>query len=194
MESVQDPNRKDIIMNLAQKLGLSLGAAALGIGAAFGVTTASASQTTTTTAASQTQNGTAQTQAGPGGQQGTSPQGDQRGGQMGAPQALVDGLASKLGLDATKVQAAVAAAFAQVGPSSQQGTTGTDPREAMDAAAAPIIAQQLGVDEAKVVAAMAELRSENPMTGAPDQQGQMGPQGQMGQPPAAGTTQTGTTG
>lgn len=166
-------------MNVKTKTGLAIGAAVIAVGGVIGVGTLAnaAGNATTTTGTSQMGAPGAQSQSGtqmgaPGGQQG------------GVPTQLVQGLATKLGIDQSTVQTAVEAAMQQVQSAGTQPQTGTstDPREAMDAQLAPIIAQKLGVDEAKVTAAMAELRTENPMTG------------QMGQAPAGqAPDQTGTT-
>jgi hypothetical protein len=144
-------------MNIRTKTGIAIGAAILTVGGAVGIGTLA-------NASADSAGGTSQVGAPDGSRM--HQDGMQQGGmqQGGVPTQLVQGLASKLGIDEATVQTAVAAAMQEV-QSSGTASTSTDPREAMDAKLVPLLASKLGVDETKITTAMAELRSQSPMTG-----------------------------
>ncbi len=143
-------------MNIKQKTGLAVGAAVIGVGAVLGVGYAMAG----TSGHPGPQASRAADGSAPGGRDGS------RGlGNLAAP------LAEKLGLDETTVAQALQDVMQanRPGGGQNQGTApsaGTQPggdgrtRTDRDAALAKALAAKLGVDEAKVTAALAEIRSE----------------------------------
>lgn len=93
--------------------------------------------------------------------------GGKGGGHRGGPERLdVSGLASKLGIDETKLSEAIAAArkatapTEKTKPSEQTQAEREAARTARQAAFAKALATELGIDEAKVTAALDELRTE----------------------------------
>lgn len=140
-------------MDMKQKTGLAIGAGVIGIGAAFGVAWAVTGNNTSAQA-----QGTSQGQ----------PPGEGRGpggGGMGM-QNMAKALAEKLGVSESEVQEAIQSAMpanpgngANPGSRPSQGS-GSGNLGNMDATLAKAIAEKLGIDEAKVTAALEEVRSE----------------------------------
>ena len=150
-------------MAMNQKTGLAIGAGVIGIGAALGVAWA----VTGTNTDAQAQ-GTTQAQ-GPGGEGDRGP-----GGGMGM-QNMAKLLAAKLGVDESEVSAAIQSAMQANRPSDApsagaQPSQGARPSQGagggnMDTVLAKAIAAKLGIAEAKVTAALAEVRSEQQANG-----------------------------
>ncbi|WP_232550137.1 hypothetical protein [Propioniciclava soli] len=159
-------------MNTIQKVGLGLGALALGVGAAVGVTNAAETATADTPATQTDANGSTPADAAPGadavdtrGNRGTDPTTSgadtgaagegRRGGGPGARMGdLAADLATALDADEAAIQEAIDATMASQTPPSDG--------ERPDAAAlqetlATAIADRLGIDEATVTAALADL-------------------------------------
>lgn len=145
-------------MKTIQKIGLGVGALALGVGAAVGITnaaeltggtTSSASSTSTTSSGSDRQmppgaSGDATS--------GTAPEGQPQG---GAPGNMAAELATALGVDEATIQEALDAAFSsQAAP-----TEGTRPdRSAMESTLVSAIVEKTGLDEATVQSALESVR------------------------------------
>lgn len=132
----------------------------LAIGAVAGVATASAETTPTPSATSSTTSGAV---ANDGTTSGTTPDQGSRGGHKGGRGVDTAALATALGVDEAKVTAAVTAAREATRPEAPAaGETRTAPTEAeraaRDKAFAAALATELGVDEADVTAALADLR------------------------------------
>ncbi|MFT4218378.1 MAG: hypothetical protein QM619_14515 [Micropruina sp.] len=167
-------------MNVKQKTGLAVGAAVIGVGAVLGVGYAVAG----TSGQAQVQAG----ESAEGTVEGGGPGGQGRGGQGPGGQDgtrgmgnLAAALAEKLGLEEDAVTEALQEVMQASRPDggTDQGTppsAGAQPSagarpsqgaqpgggggEDRDAAIAKALAEKLGVDEAKVTAALAEIRSE----------------------------------
>jgi len=160
-------------MDMKQKTGLAIGAGVIGIGAALGVAWA----VTGNNSAAQAQ-GTTQAQA-PG--EGRGP----GGGGMGM-QNMAKLLAAKLGVDESEVSAAIQSAMQADRPegapsAGAQPSQGARPSQgsgggSMDATLAKAIATKLGIDEAKVTAALEEVRSEQQANGQGNDGGGANPQ------------------
>lgn len=152
-------------MNIKQKTGLAVGAAVIGVGAALGVGYAVAG----TGERAQPQAGQPADGTVPGGENGGGPGGRNGRGGMGN---LAASLAEKLGLDQSAVAEALQEAARANRPDGDGQGRGTPPsagaqpggsgqdRSGRDATLAKALAEKLGVDEAKVTAALAEIRSE----------------------------------
>lgn len=151
-------------MNIQQKTGLAIGAAVIGVGGTLGAAYALAG-TETATAQAQT-SAAAERGAGSGRPDG----GEQGGGMAGGLRALASALAEKLGVTEAEVGEALESAMAASRPTSRpsQGTQpgegkqkpgGGDP-SSRDAALATALAEALGLDDATVVEAIAEVRAE----------------------------------
>ncbi len=148
-------------MNIKQKTGLAVGAAVIGVGAALGVGYAVAG----TGERAQPQAGQPADGTVPGGENGGGPGGRNGPGGMG-------NLAEKLGLDQSAVAEALQEAARANRPDGDGQGRGTPPsagaqpggsgqdRSGRDATLAKALAEKLGVDEAKVTAALTEIRSE----------------------------------
>ncbi len=164
-------------MDNKQKTGLAIGAAVIAAGAVFGVSYALGSSSDGSDTAQSAP--TAQSTEGgrPGG-----------GGGMGNMSNLASALATKLGVDEAKVTEAIQSAMSANRPSGApsdgaqpggqptdggqpptDGGSGSQPsgrpsmggdRSGMDATLAKAIAEKLGIDEAKVTKALAEVRAE----------------------------------
>ena len=139
-------------MSKTKKITLGVTVGALALGAGLGVTSvASATSTPTPSATSSTE--------------GSTPDGGQgrHGGHGRDGVQIASALATKLGVDESKVTAALKAFRDANKPTSPpaEGTQGTKPdRTARDAALAKSLAEALGVDESKVTAALEEIRTE----------------------------------
>lgn len=166
-------------MNIKQKTGMAVGAAVIGVGAVLGVGYAVAGTSSQAQPqATQAADGSAPGGGAPGG---GAPDGGQGGGQGGRDGSrgmsnLAASLAEKLGLDETTVADALQEVMQANRPDgtggNDQGTppsAGAQPTEGgqpggdrteRDAAIAKALAAKLGVDEAKVTAALAEIRAE----------------------------------
>ena len=172
-------------MDIKQKTGLAVGAAVIGVGAVLGIGYAVAGTgDQAQPQASQAANGSAPDGGGPGGQG----SGGQNG--PGGMSNLAASLAEKLGLDESTVSQAVQEVMQASRPDGTgQGTppsAGAPPgqgarpgngqdRSDRDATLAKALAEKLGVDESKVTAALAEIRSEQQASrtdngGVPDPQ------------------------
>ncbi len=174
-------------MDIKQKTGLAVGAAVIGVGAVLGIgyaVTGTGDQAQPQ--ASQAAEGSAPDGGGPGGQ---GP-GGQNG--PGGMSNLAASLAEKLGLDESTVSQAVQEVMQANRPDGTGQGQGTPPsvgappsqgarpgngqdRSDRDATLAKALAEKLGVDESKVTAALAEIRSEQQANradngGAPDPQ------------------------
>jgi hypothetical protein len=138
---------------------VTAGVLALG-GAATAVTLASADPSTSPTPSGAPSGAPSVTPGGPDG----GPRGDHGRGGPGRPDDQLAGqLAGKLGLSEAKVTAALDAARSELKPGTPPSTppspgTRPDP-SAHEAALAKVLAGKLGVDEAKVTAALAEIRA-----------------------------------
>lgn len=133
----------------------------LALGAGVGVATASAETTPSPSSTSSTATGAAA--ANEGTATGTTSDRGPRGGHKGGPGVDSAALATALGVDEAKVTAAVTAAREATRPEAPAaGETRTAPTEAertaREKAFATALAKELGVDEAKVTAALADLR------------------------------------
>ena len=170
-------------MNTKQKTGLAIGAAVIGIGAAFGVGYAFSGAATNSQAQTQPSQGSGQGEGPGGGGQG-------RGGGMGNMSNFAKALAEKLGVDESKVIAALQEAMQGSRPSGDasqgaqpgggaspgampsgapsNGTGGGGPNggggpgggSGMAEQLAKTLAEKLGLDEDKVAKAIEEVRSE----------------------------------
>ena len=143
-------------MNSIQKVGLTLGTAALALGGVAGISSLAqaadptAAPTTTTPQAGQTQQG------------GRGEAGEKRRGGMQAAE-----LAEKLGLDETKVSEALQTAHDALREAHQADDTTTRPTlEERRAELAAELAKALGVEEAKVTEALTALDAERDATRA----------------------------
>lgn len=134
----------------SKKITLGIAAGALALGAGMGVTTMASAATTP----SPSQSATSSTD-------GTAPgQGHGRHGFKGDRGQLASKLATKLGVDESKVTEALKA-FREANKPTTPPAEGTKPdRTAMEAALAKSLAEKLGIDEAKVTAALQEIRAE----------------------------------
>ncbi|MFT3970558.1 MAG: Clp protease N-terminal domain-containing protein [Micropruina sp.] len=169
-------------MNIKQKTGLAIGAAVIGIGGALGVGYAVAG---TSSGQAQAQAGQGTNSSAP---EGGGPGGQAPGGQDGSRGMgnLAASLAEKLGLDEDTVTQALQEVMQANRPDSQgggegqgggtppsaggqqggggqggqQGGGGGQDRSSQDATLAKALAEKLGVDESKVAAALAEIRTE----------------------------------
>ena len=137
-------------MNSIQKVGLTLGTAALALGGVAGISSLAqaadptAAPTTTTPQAGQTQQG------------GRGEAGEKHRGGMQAAE-----LAEKLGLDEAKVSEALQTAHDALREARQADDSTTRPtQEERRAELAAELAKALGVDEAKVTEALTALESE----------------------------------
>ena len=133
----------------------------LALGAGVGVATAAAETTPSPNSTSTTSTGAAA--ANEGTASGTTEQQGLRGGHKGGPGFDSAALAIALGVDEAKVTAAVTAARESTRPEAPAaGAERTAPTEAERAARekafATAVAKELGLDEAKVSAALADLR------------------------------------
>ena len=133
----------------------------LALGAGVGVATASAETTPTPSSTSSTASGAAA--ANEGTASGTAQDKGPRGGHQGGRGVDAAALATALGLEEAEVTAAVTAAHDSTRPEAPAaGETRTPPTEAERAARekafAAALATELGVDEAEVTAALADLR------------------------------------
>jgi hypothetical protein len=133
----------------------------LALGAGVGVATASAETTPTPSSTSSTANGAVA--ANEGTTSGTTDDQGPRGGRKGGRGIDAAALATALGLDEAKVTAAVTAAHEATRPEAPAaGDERTAPTEAertaREKAFAAALATELGIDEAKVTAALADLR------------------------------------
>lgn len=139
-------------MSLTKRITLGVTAGALALGAGLGVTSmaSAASLPTDTTSTSSASASQDQGQRGPG----------RDGGQ------LAESLATKLGIDQTKVTEALKA-FRDANKPTTAPSEGTKPdRAAMETAMASSLAQSLGVDQAKITTALTEIRTERDATRA----------------------------
>lgn len=141
------------------KIAAVSGLLALGVG--VGVATASAETTPTPSSTSSTATGAAA--ANGGSTSGTTQDQGGRGGKMGGRGIDAAALATALGVDEAKVTAAVTAAREATRPeppaAGEERTAPTEAeRTAREKAFATAVAKELGVDEAKVTAALADLR------------------------------------
>lgn len=146
-------------MDIKQKTGLAIGGAAIAAGAVFGVTYALSGLGNEADAQPTTQARNPGERPDPGGV-----------GRPGGMADLASALATKLGADEAEVSEAIRSAMqagrpdgqpsAGAQPSGGPASRGTGDRTAMDAALAKAIATKLGIDEAKVSTALAEVRAE----------------------------------
>lgn len=135
----------------------------IAIGAGVGVATASAETTPSPTSTSSSTTGSGAAAANQGATSSSTDDTSPRGGHKGGRGMDGAALASALGLDEAKVTAALDAAREATRPDAPaQGETPTPPTEAertaRQKAFATALAKELGVDEAKVTAALADLR------------------------------------
>lgn len=140
-----------------KKLALGLSAAGLALVTGLGVTSVAYAATTP----SPTPSASASTDASTDGRAGLGGHGH-RGGGKGVQAAA---LASKLGVDEAKVTEALKAFRDANKPAAASGSGSETPAEkpdraAMESALAASLAQSLGIDEAKVTAALEEIRTE----------------------------------
>ncbi|QCP00049.1 hypothetical protein FCN77_22930 [Arthrobacter sp. 24S4-2] len=148
-------------MSRMKKVTLGLTAGALALGAGLGVTGMASAAETPTPSVSASAQGTGSTDGSTSGSATTD--NGMRGGHKG--DQLAADLATKLGVDEAKVTEALQA-FRDANKPAAAPAEGTAPAEgakpdraAMDAAMAKSLAASLGVDEAKVTAALAEIRT-----------------------------------
>jgi hypothetical protein len=142
-------------MSRTKKMTLGLSAAALVLGAGIGVA-GMASATTTTPTPTPTASSSASTDGG----NGAAPDGMHRHGGRGShSEDQAAALATKLGVDQTKVQDALKAFREANKPTAPADGQKPDPA-AREAALAKSLADALGIDESKVTAALQEIRSD----------------------------------
>lgn len=198
-------------MNTKQKTGLAIGAAVIGIGAAFGVGYAFSGAATNSQAQTQPSQGSGQGEGPGGGGQG-------RGGGMGNMSNFAKALAEKLGVDESKVIAALQEAMQGSRPSGDasqgaqpgggaspgampsgapsNGTGGGGPNggggpgggSGMDEQLAKTLAEKLGLDEDKVAKAIEEVRSEQQADQPSRDASQPSPRRSDADPPPTGPT------
>lgn len=141
-------------MKRTKKVALSLGAAAVALGAGFGVTGMAAATTATPTPSSSSPSGNAPNgQWLDGGRHGRGHGHGERGDRAAA-------LAAKLGVDQAKIADALRAFHDANRPSTPRAEGQKPDQAAMESALAASLAKSLGIDEAKVKTALEELRTE----------------------------------
>ncbi len=155
-------------MASTKRITLGVAAGALALGAGLGVTGMATAATTPSPSATET----GATPEGTAPADGTTAGGGfgwhggfgRHGGHQGDRGRLAAALASKLGVDEAKVTEALKAfreANKPSAPPAEGSTEAARPdRAARDAALAKALAEKLGIDEAKVTAALKEIRSE----------------------------------
>jgi Spy/CpxP family protein refolding chaperone len=142
-------------MSRTKKMTLGLSAAALVLGAGIGVA-GMASATTTAPTPTPSASSSASTDGG----NGAAPDGMGRhGGRGGHGMEQASALATKLGIDETKVKDALKAFRDANKPTAPADGQKPDPA-AREAALAKSLAASLGIDESKVTAALQEIRSD----------------------------------